>query len=80
MASGGFESQLEYRVEIQPAWTCLHVPPVASDVKNINKGQAGKLLHVLLKCLCTLARGERWTRLFPCIAHKTEPVISNGLL
>src|SRR5438132_12922719 len=80
MAFGGIESQFEYRIKIQSTRTCLHVSPVTPNIENIHEGQTGEFFDVLLQGLYAFARRERGPRLFPCVAHQAQSVISDRLI
>src|ERR1044072_6509126 len=60
------------------AGRCLHVAPIAANVKHVDKGQRCHLLYVLLDRLSADACGERWATFCPRVTPQTEPVILDG--
>jgi hypothetical protein len=76
---GCIQCQLPDRIEIQAAGLFLHVAPVATDIEDIDKGQAREFVDALFEGFAPCARGKRGTVFLPRISDQTKAGISQRL-
>ena len=74
------ESQIPYGIEIEPAGLLLHVAPVATDIKHIDKRKTGHLLHMIFQRLAAFAHGDGRSALLPRITKQPKPRVAKRLL